>query len=58
MKLWHARFDELNDYKKMYGDCLVPYNYPPNPFLKVKETTDLWPNSDHMLCAFHLINQL
>jgi hypothetical protein len=31
MKLWHARFDELNDYKKMYGDCLVPSSYPPNP---------------------------
>ncbi len=27
MKLWHACFEELNDYKKMYGDCLVPYNY-------------------------------
>ena len=33
MKLWSARFEELKDYKKMYGDCLVPYNYPPNSAL-------------------------
>jgi hypothetical protein len=29
MKLWSARFKELKDYKKIHGDCLVPYNYHP-----------------------------
>ena len=30
-KAWYERFEDLKDYKKKHGDCLVPQKYPPNP---------------------------
>jgi hypothetical protein len=32
---WNERFNELLDYKKNHGDCLVPQRYPQNPQLGV-----------------------
>mmetsp|Transcript_51883 Transcript_51883/g.76896 ORF Transcript_51883/g.76896 Transcript_51883/m.76896 type:complete len:524 (+) Transcript_51883:115-1686(+) len=31
--LWKKRYKELAEYKKKYGDCLVPQRYPDNPQL-------------------------
>ncbi|MEX0940137.1 MAG: Helicase associated domain protein [Candidatus Babeliales bacterium] len=28
--IWNERFAELNDFKKQYGRCMVPYPYPAN----------------------------
>jgi hypothetical protein len=30
-KAWYDRFEELKEYKKQHGDCLVPQKYPTNP---------------------------
>jgi len=32
---WNERFNELLEYKKIHGDCLVPQRYPQNPQLGV-----------------------
>lgn len=32
---WNERFNELLEYKKHHGDCLVPQRYPQNPQLGV-----------------------
>lgn len=32
---WSQRLKELQQYKKQYGDCLVPARYPPNPELGI-----------------------
>jgi len=29
-QLWHERVNDLIQYKKEYGDCMVPRKYPPN----------------------------
>ena len=29
-ELWEKRFNELKDYRKKYGNCLVPRNYQNN----------------------------
>ena len=30
---WQEKFDQLEQYKKLYGDCLVPVNWKKNPSL-------------------------
>jgi len=32
-KMWNLRFEQLKEYKKMYGDCLVPQRFADNPKL-------------------------
>ena len=31
--VWRNRYEELRDYSKFHGDCMVPRNYPENPEL-------------------------
>ena len=31
--IWRNRSEELGDYSKFHGDCMVPQNYPENPEL-------------------------
>jgi hypothetical protein len=31
--VWNKRFNELKEYKSIYGDCLVPKLFPSNPAL-------------------------
>lgn len=32
-KQWNQRYNELLEYKRIHGDCLVPTKYPENPIL-------------------------
>ena len=32
-EVWYERFNELAEYKKEHGNCLVPYEWKPNPKL-------------------------
>ncbi|KAL3766761.1 hypothetical protein ACHAWO_005159 [Cyclotella atomus] len=37
--LWDQRINELKEFKKLYGHCMVPRNYKPNPQLASWVTT-------------------
>jgi len=36
---WMTMFEKLKQYHKVNGDCLVPYNYPPDPSLAMWVST-------------------
>jgi hypothetical protein len=42
LQVWYSRLNDLWDYKKINGDCLVPQKYTPNPSLGI------WVNKQRM----------
>ena len=42
--IWNRMYKSLKAYKKVHGDCLIPYNYPPNPKLGKWVSYQRWCN--------------
>lgn len=49
---WHQMYAELLDYKKMYGDCMVPRSFQPNPKL------GRWVNTQRAYRTFLIASQV